>query len=46
METRLFNLYDASQVMRSHFNFDMLIYNSNLPLPQAVLNVVPDNGRK
>jgi hypothetical protein len=25
METRLFDLYDASQEIRSYFNFDMLI---------------------
>jgi hypothetical protein len=33
VETRLFDLYDVSQEIRSYFNFDMLIYNSVLPLP-------------
>jgi len=33
VEPHLFDLYDASQEIRSNFNFDVLIYNSVLLLP-------------
>jgi len=46
METLLFDLYDASQEIRSYFSFDVLIYNSIVPLPQAVVNVVSDDDQK